>query len=98
MDKLQALVFLRAHGLHAFERDWALGETIGVAAEPEPTELGITGYHRLEYLVHEAGGWIVDELDNRPRVRPRAEEVLTLADACARALDILGSAPSPRRT
>jgi hypothetical protein len=33
-DESGAVAYLKSRGFHAFERDWAMGETIGVAAGP----------------------------------------------------------------
>jgi hypothetical protein len=49
VTKAEAVAYLTSREFHAFERDWAMGETIGVAAGP--TEHGgITVYRYIVYL------------------------------------------------
>ena len=83
MTKAEAVAYLIGRGFHAFERDWAMGETIGVAAGPAMGG-GITVYRYLVYLVRREEGWIVERL-NPLNTDPQqhAVNVITLQDACA---------------
>ena len=61
-----AVMWLRARGLHAFVRDWAPGQTVGVAARAMESSPGITELDRLMYLIPGPGGaWIVEDLSTR---------------------------------
>ena len=93
MDKQEAIAFLSARGLHAFERDWAMGETIGVATEPMDFGGGITGYRRVVHIVRGDKGWTVVEIVLQRSVE---SEPMPLADACVRAEAVLMSPlPNP---
>lgn len=56
-----AIEFLLAEGFHAFARDWSLGESIGVAAEPFEHQ-GITAWRRMVYIAPRNDGWEVYDL------------------------------------
>lgn len=88
----EAVEYLKQRGLHAAERDWALGETVVVATGGSVHD-DITVYERAIYIVPKDGGWTTFDLD---RPDPRTP-VLSLADACARAERILtGPRDDPR--
>lgn len=88
MTKDEAVAFLRARGFHAFEREWAMGETIGVASEPNGTAQGITVYARIVYIARQPNGWVVEELDATPSAH-RTAEPKSLEAACADAVSLL---------
>jgi hypothetical protein len=90
MTRAEAVAYLQARGLHAIERDWAMGETIGVFTGPMETDVGITVYRRAVYIAPHAEGWIVEEITGRP---PTVGEpaVMSLEDACVRAEAILST-------
>jgi hypothetical protein len=67
------VAFLSARGFHAFERDWVMGETIGVASELSQTAHGITLHSRIVYIARQPNGWIVAELDAASSTRAAAE-------------------------
>jgi len=62
MTKTEVVASLRAQGFHAFERDWALGETIGVASDPSVGSGGITVYRRIVYIVRQGHDWVIEEI------------------------------------
>ena len=88
MTKAEAVAFLNARGFHAFEREWVMGETIGVASEPSGTAQGITMYARIVYIARRPNGWVVEELDAVPSSRSTAEP-MSLEAACAEAVSLL---------
>ena len=91
-EKHEAVTFLKGRSFHAFERDWAMGETVGVAAEPTDSGIdGITAYKRMVYMVRAASGWTVVDLNSPPS---GVSDVMTLTEACARAEAILMSPPT----
>ncbi len=50
--RTEAVAFLRNAGFDAAKRDWAMGETIVVPAEPDAEpNTGIVVYRRVIYLV-----------------------------------------------
>jgi hypothetical protein len=87
----EAVAYLKARGLHAVERDWAMGQSILVFTGPQETELAITVYRRAVCIAPQGEGWAVEELES-----PFSEtgSITGLADACARAEAILSK---PRR-
>ena len=87
------MAYLQSRGLHAFERDWAMGETIGVVAGPMETDVGITVYRRAVYIAPHDEGWIVEEIRGGPPV-VNESEVMSLESACARAETILSAVRS----
>jgi hypothetical protein len=93
MTKAEAVAFLRARSFHAFEREWAMGETIGVASEPDETDQGITVYARIVYIARQANGWVVEELGAMSSTRATTEPK-SLEAACAEAVSLLSQ---PRR-
>lgn len=80
-----AVAFLRASGFHAFARDWAMGETIGVASKPTTSE-GIEVWQRMVYIAAEQGGWVLHNL-RRPGASP--SPVVPLGEACQLAIRAL---------
>jgi hypothetical protein len=103
VTKAEAVAYLTSRGVHAFERDWAMGETIGLAAGPTMGG-AITVYRYVVYLERRGEGWIVEQLnplDTDPQ--QRAVNVVTLENACAQgrsdtfrsAVPIPTSAPRP---
>ena len=90
VTKAEAVAYLTSRGLHAFERDWAMGETIGVAAGR--TEHGaLIVYRHMVYLVRRGEGWVVTQLDS---LRGDPQQQVTLESACAQAEAILSEAMS----
>jgi hypothetical protein len=81
----EAVEYLRARGLHAEKRDWALGETIAVATGKSEAA-GIAVYARAMYIVPKENGWTSFELD---RPRPEDQTEVSLEQACARIVSIL---------
>jgi hypothetical protein len=92
VTKAEAVAYLTSRGFHVFERDWAMGETIGVAADPA-TGGDITAYRYLVYLVRRGEGWIVEQL-NPLNTDPQQQvvNVVTLEHACAQVEAILSEA------
>jgi hypothetical protein len=88
MTKAEAVAFLMARGVHAFEREWVMGETIGVASGPNETAQGITVWTRIVYIVRKPDGWIVEELDARSAAQ-RTVEPKGLQEACIDAVSLL---------
>ena len=80
-----AVAFLRASGFHAFVRDWAMGETIGVASHPVTSE-GIEVWQRIVYIAAEPGGWVLHNA-RRPGLPPT--HVVSLREACELAMSAL---------
>jgi hypothetical protein len=85
--RAEAVAFLKASGFDASERDWALGRTIVVPADPHPPDgTGIVVYERVAYLVPNENDWEVHEFHIVPsRVTPAR----SLAEACHVAIAIL---------
>jgi len=83
----EAVEYLRARGLHAEERDWALGETI-LAATGRRDAGDIPVYARAMYIVPKENGWTTFELD---RPRPEDESEVSLEQACARVISVLAA-------
>lgn len=86
--RAEAVEYLRSQGLHAEERDWALGETVAVATGATEAA-GITVFARAMYIVPKGHDWSCFELD---RPRPEDELQVSLGEACARAVRILTAA------
>jgi hypothetical protein len=81
----EAVEYLRAQGLHAEKRDWALGKTI-FARTGRSEAAGITVYARAMYIAPKGDSWVSLELDWG---RPEDEHQVTLGQACARVVEIL---------
>ena len=81
----EAVEYLRAQGLHAEKRDWALGKTISVGTG-RIEAAGITGYTRAMYIAPKESGWVSFELDWE---RPEDEQQVTLEQACVRVVETL---------
>ena len=81
----EAVAYLRSRGLHAAERDWALGKTIFAATGGQDAD-GIIVYARAMYIVPKAETWTSVELD-RPREDDDVE--MSLQEACARVEQLL---------
>lgn len=94
MTKAEAVAFFSARGFHAFEREWVMGETIGVASGPNETPQGITVWTRVVYIVRQPNGWIVEELGARAAAQ-RTVEPKSLEEACADTVSLLSQ---PRST
>jgi hypothetical protein len=87
--RAEAVDFLRAAGFQAAERDWALGRTVVVPADPKPSPPdGITAYGRMLCLIPNGQKWIVKELHRTPS---RETEVDTLLEACRLAIELLST-------
>ena len=88
MDRNAAMEALRFEGFHAFERDWSLGESIGVAALPIPAG-DITLYRVILYLYPFANdGWNVAITSGSPE--PCDEhECRSLEEAVALAIQLM---------
>jgi hypothetical protein len=84
-SRTEAVSFLRQMGYHAFARDWAMGETIGVAAGPL-VAAEIQGWRRMVYLAPSPTGWVLHDL-MRPGEPPPA--VASLRQACLLAIRAL---------
>jgi hypothetical protein len=93
LEKAKAVAFLISRGFHAFERKWAMGETIGVAAHPMDSGLGSPAWRRMVYIARRSAGWIVVDLD---RPAPVDSEATGLTGAVAGAESILSS-PLPNK-
>lgn len=83
----EAIDFLSAQGFHAFERDWVMGQTIGVAAESFEHN-GITMWRRMIYIAPTDTGWKLEFLSTR-RQFEAATETETLLQACELAANAL---------
>ena len=92
MTKTEAVASLRAHGFHAFEREWTLGETIGVASEPDAAHDGITVHGRVLYLVRRNDLWFVEESHLIP-AEPYRSKCMTLDVAVDHARSLLSQPP-----
>jgi hypothetical protein len=93
VTKAEAVTYLTNRGFHAFERDWAMGETIGVAADRTVGGGGITVYRYMVYLARRGEGWIVEQLNPlNTDPQQQAVSVITLEDACAQVEAILSEA------
>jgi hypothetical protein len=89
-SRAEAVAFLRSAGFNAAERDWALGETIVVPADPQSSSSGdIVAYRRVIYIVPRAQGWTVSEISACP---VRETVVETLDEACRITVRELSSA------
>ena len=96
MTKAEAVAYLASRGFPAFERDWAMGKTIGVFADAREAS-GITVYRYAVYLVPRGEGWTVVPLAPLGNHLQQHEvPVLTLENACARVEEILSEALCPR--
>jgi GTP diphosphokinase / guanosine-3',5'-bis(diphosphate) 3'-diphosphatase len=84
--RADAVSYLKKRGLHAAERDWALGKTVFVGAGHREYEGGVTGYRRAMYIVPKGNLWSSFELDHP---RDGDGEAVSLADACERVAEIL---------
>jgi hypothetical protein len=84
----EALEFLRGHGFHAFTREWALGSTIGVAADP-CEDGGIQGWAHMVYIAAGEGGWVVHDLAQSATLPIPAT---SLGHACSLAIHALNNA------
>jgi hypothetical protein len=76
----EAVAYLKSRGLHAAERNWALGETVVAATGGEDVD-EIIVYKRAMYIVPKAEAWTSFELD---RPRPDDDVEMSLQEACAR--------------
>jgi hypothetical protein len=57
----EAIDFFRASGFHAFEREWAIGKSIGIAADPSE-QGGIQVWRRMVYIAPTDHGWVLHNL------------------------------------
>jgi hypothetical protein len=57
----EAIEFLKAAGFHAFEREWSIGKSIGVAADPSEHG-GIQMWGRMVYIAPTDVGWVLHNL------------------------------------
>ena len=87
----EAIEFLRAAGFHAFERDWVIGKSIGVAADPSE-DGGIQGWRRMVYIARTDAGWV---LHNLRTTGDRPTLVGSLEQACRQAIGALQGWDSP---
>lgn len=86
-SRTEAVSFLRKRGYHAFERDWSLGETIGVAAEPSMAGT-IEVWKRVVYLAPSPKGWVLYNLMHPP---VSTSEPVSLHQACLLAIHTLAA-------
>jgi hypothetical protein len=84
-NRADAVAYLTAEGFHAFARDWVLGETIGVAAEPFEAG-GIQAWRRIVYIAPTGGGWEVHDLS---RQADPPTSAVSLEAACHQAINAL---------
>jgi hypothetical protein len=89
----EAVEYLKSRGLHAAERDWAVGETVFVATGRVRSG-DVVGYTRAMYIVQKGGAWTSFELD---RPRPEDDVQMSLSEACARVERILTALPEHPR-
>lgn len=83
----EAIDFLRASGFHAFEREWAIGKSIGVAADSSEHG-GIQGWRRMVYIAPTEQGWVLHTL----RTTAACPTLVgTLTHACHEAIAALRS-------
>lgn len=84
----EAVAFLVAQGVYAAKRDWVLGETVVVAADPSTdASTGITLYARCVCIIPVDAGWTVKRMGPVRGAAPRAAP--TLRAACDAALALL---------
>ena len=57
----EAIEFFRASGFHAFEREWAIGKSIGIAADPSEHN-GIQVWRCMVYIALTEQGWVLHNL------------------------------------
>ena len=64
VDRKDAVIYLKNKGLHAFQRDWVMGETVGVCGGQLPDgPAGIKAWRFCLYIhIHESE-WAVSDLD-----------------------------------
>ncbi|GMV32119.1 MAG: hypothetical protein AMXMBFR59_42440 [Rhodanobacteraceae bacterium] len=89
-NRADAIAFLMAQGFHAFARDWALGESIGVAAEPFEAA-GIRGWRRIVYIAPAGETWEVHDLSGQADRRILAA---SLEAACQEVVRVLQAQPA----
>lgn len=88
----EAVRFLRARGVEASLRDFALGRTVVVPGERvETTEAGVRAFERVVWVVEPVLGTRWQVVDPRPNVGALGAPG-ALADACALALRAVGEA------
>lgn len=87
----EAIRFLKAAGFHAFEREWAIGKSIGVTADPLDHG-AIQGWRRMVYIAPTDSGWV---LQNLRTTGDRPSLVGSLEQACHQTISALQSWDSP---
>jgi hypothetical protein len=87
----QAIEFFQAAGFHAFEREWVIGKSIGVAADPSEHH-GIQLWRRLVYIASTNDGWVL----HNPRTPAEGPLLVgSLEQACHEAIAALNAWDSP---
>ncbi len=86
-----AVSFFQAHGLHAYRRDWALGDTVVVMWCPSHGEHAIVVYRFVLWLVPSDEACDVVRL---ARQRERTKRYASLDEACVAALTLARRAES----
>ena len=87
----EAIRFLQAAGFHVFEREWAIGKSIGIAADPSE-DRGIQAWRRMVYIVPTEAGWV---LHNLRTTGDHPTLVGSLEQACRHAIRALEAWDSP---
>lgn len=75
----EAVEYLQQRGFYAVKRDWSLGETVLVAADPIETDSGLLGYRRLVYVFPEDGRWGMWDMMNHLEKPERSYPTLSAA-------------------
>ena len=88
---VEAIAFLQAAGFHAFEREWVIGKSIGVAADPSEHS-GIQTWRRMVYIAPTDEGWV---LHNLRTTGDGPILVGSLGQACIQAIAALEAWDSP---
>src|SRR5262245_22408059 len=87
----EAIEYLQAAGFHAFEREWAIGKSIGVAADPSEHG-GIRAWRRMVYIAPTDAEWV---LHNLRATGDHSTLVGSLEQACRQAIGALQAWDSP---
>jgi hypothetical protein len=79
-SRTEAIEYLKAAGLDAGERNWALGETIWIGALPYEASQGIRLFSRSAYIYPRNGQW---SIFGKAGTRGMEDErCLSLREAC----------------
>lgn len=64
VDRKDSVLYLQKKGLHAIERNWIMGETVGVFGGQLPEGPGgIKAWRYCLYIHHHESEWAVSDLD-----------------------------------